>query len=74
MQTEAARELVWLRSTIESIGSLWYGFEISDQGSTDERYVKIEQGYVSKLLLTPYTVTQAKAVKIATFEAKTVVK
>ncbi|MED4585790.1 YHYH domain-containing protein [Brevibacillus choshinensis] len=65
---DQATILAYPNST-ESTGTLWYGFEINDLGSADEKFVKIEQGYVSKLLVTQYTVAQAKIVTIATDKA-----
>ncbi|RNB78117.1 YHYH domain-containing protein [Brevibacillus nitrificans] len=65
---DQAKVVAYPNST-EAVSALWYGFEISDEGSYDDQFVKIAQGYVSKLVLTQYTVTQAKTVTIATDKA-----
>jgi len=44
--------------------TLWYGYEIKDLGSEYADYVRIEQGYVSKKLLTQYTLINPKTVAV----------
>jgi hypothetical protein len=46
--------------------TLWYGYEVTDQGSTYEGYVKLEQGYIAKTLLVEYVVSKQTTVTIAT--------
>jgi len=53
----------------EITGTLWYGYEVKDQGSLYDGFVQIEQGYLSKNLLTQYAAIKPKAVNIATEKA-----
>lgn len=44
--------------------TLWYGYEIKDIGSYYNGFITIEQGYISKNLLTQYNAIKAKTVKV----------
>ncbi len=48
---------------------MWYGAEVTDLGSYDDAYIYVSQGYVSKSLLTQYTVIKAKTVTVAVDKA-----
>ncbi len=45
------------------VTTLWYGYEINDKG-TNPDFASIEQGFVSKKLITQYTVLSPKTVSI----------
>lgn len=51
-------------SDTNAVTSLWYGYEMKDLGSLYDGYLLIDQGYISKSLLTSYTIVKTKSVQV----------
>ncbi len=56
-------------NNLQVVTTLWYGYEVKDQGSLFEGFILLDQGYLSTSVLTNYDVIKSKGLKVAAEKA-----